>query len=54
MTDTKVLISGAGVAGAALAHFLHHDGFDVTVVERAPACATAATRWTSAAPHSTS
>lgn len=36
MTDTKVLISGAGVAGAALAHFLHHDGFDVTVVERAP------------------
>ncbi|MFE7615718.1 FAD-dependent monooxygenase [Streptomyces sp. NPDC057496] len=36
MTQTKVLISGAGVAGAALAHFLHHDGFDVTVVERAP------------------
>lgn len=36
MTQTKVLISGAGVAGAALAHFLHRDGFDVTVVERAP------------------
>lgn len=36
MTQTKVLISGAGVAGAALAHFLHRDGFDVTVIERAP------------------
>ncbi|MGH4033492.1 FAD-dependent monooxygenase [Actinomycetota bacterium Odt1-20B] len=36
MTQTKVLISGAGVAGAALAHFLHREGFDVTVVERAP------------------
>ncbi|MFB7668747.1 FAD-dependent monooxygenase [Kitasatospora sp. NPDC056138] len=37
MTKTKVLISGASVAGPALAHFLHRDGYDVTVVERAPA-----------------
>ncbi|XVS65426.1 FAD-dependent monooxygenase [Actinosynnema sp. CA-299493] len=31
-----VLISGAGVAGSALAHLLRHHGFSVTVVERAP------------------
>ncbi|SHL01624.1 FAD-dependent monooxygenase [Streptomyces yunnanensis] len=31
-----VLISGAGVAGPALAHWLHRYGFTVTVVERAP------------------
>ncbi|MGW5864628.1 FAD-dependent monooxygenase [Streptomyces sp. NPDC055239] len=36
-TKTKVLISGASVAGPALAYFLHRDGYDVTVVERAPA-----------------
>ncbi|MGW7385588.1 FAD-dependent monooxygenase [Streptomyces sp. NPDC054794] len=36
MTNTKVLISGASVAGPALAHLLHRDGYDVTVVERAP------------------
>ncbi|MFI9805034.1 FAD-dependent monooxygenase [Streptomyces sp. NPDC052301] len=32
----KVLISGASVAGPALAFFLHRDGHEVTVVERAP------------------
>src|SRR4051812_15066955 len=32
----KVLISGASVAGPALAYFLHRAGHDVTVVERAP------------------
>lgn len=37
MTTTKVLISGASVAGPALAYFLHHGGYEVTVVERAPA-----------------
>ncbi|GAA2229301.1 MULTISPECIES: FAD-dependent monooxygenase [Kitasatospora] len=31
-----VLISGAGVAGAALAHWLHRGGVAVTVVEHAP------------------
>ncbi len=31
-----VLISGAGVAGPALAHWLHHHGIRATVVERAP------------------
>ncbi|MEU7000178.1 FAD-dependent monooxygenase [Nonomuraea sp. NPDC046570] len=36
MTKTRVLISGASVAGPALAYFLHRDGYDVTVVERAP------------------
>ncbi|WP_275467044.1 FAD-dependent monooxygenase [Streptomyces noursei] len=37
MTKPKVLISGASVAGPALAHFLRRDGYEVTVVERAPA-----------------
>lgn len=36
MTRRTVLISGAGVAGAALAYFLRRDGCAVTVVERAP------------------
>lgn len=33
---TSVLISGASIAGPALAHWLHRYGFAVTVVERAP------------------
>ncbi|WP_327063849.1 FAD-dependent monooxygenase [Kitasatospora purpeofusca] len=33
---TTVLISGAGIAGTALAHWLDRYGFRVTVVERAP------------------
>jgi len=33
----RILISGAGVAGPALAHWLHRYGFRATVVERAPA-----------------
>jgi 2-polyprenyl-6-methoxyphenol hydroxylase-like FAD-dependent oxidoreductase len=37
MEDRTVLISGAGVAGLALAHWLKRYGFTVTVVERAPA-----------------
>ena len=36
MTTKKVLISGASVAGPALAYWLHRDGYQVTVVERAP------------------
>ncbi|GAA2603759.1 FAD-dependent monooxygenase [Paractinoplanes durhamensis] len=32
----RVLISGAGIAGPALAHWLHRAGADVTVVEKAP------------------
>jgi 2-polyprenyl-6-methoxyphenol hydroxylase-like FAD-dependent oxidoreductase len=36
MTKPKVLISGASVAGPVLAYFLCRDGYDVTVVERAP------------------
>ncbi|MFG1963690.1 FAD-dependent monooxygenase [Nonomuraea sp. NPDC049028] len=36
MTKTTVLISGASVAGPALAYFLHRDGYEVTVIERAP------------------
>lgn len=35
MTNSRVLISGAGVAGPALAYWLVRRGFDVTVVERA-------------------
>ena len=37
MAKTRVLISGASVAGPTLAHFLQRAGYDVTVVERAPA-----------------
>ncbi|MEH7309225.1 FAD-dependent monooxygenase [Neobacillus drentensis] len=33
----RVLISGASIAGPALAYWLHRHGFDVTVIERAPA-----------------
>lgn len=33
----KVLISGAGIAGCCLAWWLHRYGYDVTVVEQAPA-----------------
>ncbi|WP_433226016.1 FAD-dependent monooxygenase [Microtetraspora malaysiensis] len=37
MTNRNVLISGASVAGPALAYWLHHHGFTPTIVERAPA-----------------
>lgn len=37
MKNRSVLISGAGIAGPTLAWWLHRYGFDVTVVERAPA-----------------
>ncbi|WP_432931460.1 FAD-dependent monooxygenase [Microbispora sp. CA-135349] len=37
MTNRSVLISGASVAGPALAYWLHRHGFTPTVVERAPA-----------------
>ncbi|SFI92935.1 FAD-dependent monooxygenase [Amycolatopsis regifaucium] len=36
MVDAKILISGASVAGPALAFWLTRYGFEVTVVERAP------------------
>ena len=39
-TPRTVLISGASIAGPALAHWLHRYGFAVTVVERAPALRT--------------
>jgi 2-polyprenyl-6-methoxyphenol hydroxylase-like FAD-dependent oxidoreductase len=35
--NTSVLISGASIAGPSLALWLHRYGFDVTVVEKAPA-----------------
>src|SRR6201747_2594375 len=37
MTKKTVLISGASVAGPALAFWLERYGYDVTVIERAPA-----------------
>ncbi|MFJ1708761.1 FAD-dependent monooxygenase [Kitasatospora sp. NPDC088346] len=37
MGNTDILISGAGIAGPALAYWLRRAGFAVTVVERAPA-----------------
>jgi 2-polyprenyl-6-methoxyphenol hydroxylase-like FAD-dependent oxidoreductase len=36
MSDVKVLVSGASIAGPALAHWLHRRGAQVTVVEQAP------------------
>ena len=36
LKNTTVLISGASIAGPALAYWLHHYGATVTVVERAP------------------
>jgi len=33
-SDKKILVSGASIAGLTLAYWLHHAGFDVTVVER--------------------
>ncbi|NGN70248.1 FAD-dependent oxidoreductase [Streptomyces sp. A7024] len=37
MAKQRVLISGASVAGPTLAYWLHRQGYDVTLVERAPA-----------------
>src|SRR3954468_2270811 len=37
MKNLNVLISGASVAGPALAYWLHRHGFTPTIVERAPA-----------------
>ncbi|WP_245658876.1 FAD-dependent monooxygenase [Microtetraspora malaysiensis] len=37
LTNTHILISGASIAGPALAHWLIRYGFTVTVVEKAPA-----------------
>ncbi|NML67508.1 FAD-binding monooxygenase [Hymenobacter sp. RP-2-7] len=34
--NQRVLVTGASIAGPTLAWWLHHYGFDVTVVERAP------------------
>ncbi|WP_329425157.1 FAD-dependent monooxygenase [Streptosporangium sp. NBC_01495] len=36
LKNTNILISGAGVAGPALAYWLHRHGFTPTIVERAP------------------
>ncbi|WP_024805907.1 FAD-dependent monooxygenase [Nocardia sp. BMG51109] len=36
MKNRRILISGAGIAGPTLAHWLHRFGFEPTVVERAP------------------
>jgi len=36
MTAQRILISGAGIAGPALAYWLHRYGFQPTIVERAP------------------
>src|SRR5579859_6150919 len=37
MENNEVLICGGGIGGSALAYWLRRYGFDVTVVERAPA-----------------
>ncbi|BAU87672.1 monooxygenase FAD-binding protein [Streptomyces laurentii] len=37
MANNGILISGAGIAGPALAYWLREQGFAVTIVERAPA-----------------
>ena len=40
MNNRNILISGAGIAGPALAYWLHCYGFNPTVVERASALST--------------
>ena len=50
----KILISGASIAGPTLAYWLHRYGFDVTVVEKAPAVRTGDTRSISGAARSVS
>lgn len=37
MKPQKILVTGASIAGPALAYWLSRQGMDVTVVERAPA-----------------
>src|SRR5437764_14743428 len=37
LQNSNILISGASAAGPSLAYWLHHYGFNPTVVERAPA-----------------
>src|SRR5271156_5777807 len=37
LQNRNILISGASAAGPSLAYWLHHHGFNPTVVERAPA-----------------
>ena len=36
MSEIRVLVSGASIAGPALAHWLHRRGAEVTVVEQSP------------------
>src|SRR3954454_756464 len=36
MSDMRELVTGAGIAGPALAHWLHRRGAEVTVVEQTP------------------
>ena len=35
MTGNSVIVVGAGHIGIACAHYLHRDGYDVTVIDRA-------------------
>src|ERR1700710_756933 len=37
MTDVRILVQGASIAGPALAHWLHRHGAEVTVVEQTSA-----------------
>jgi len=46
----RVLISGAGIAGLTVAHWLRRYGFTPTIVERAPSLLTGGYRSMSAAP----
>ena len=32
----RIAISGAGIAGPSLAHWLHHSGHEATLIEKAP------------------
>src|SRR5436305_11711914 len=40
MRNSRVLVSGASIAGPSVAYWLQRAGFDLTVVERAPALRT--------------
>ena len=46
VSGSRVLVSGASIAGPALAHWLHRRGAEVTVVEQSPGLRPVGRRWT--------
>ena len=46
MSNIRVLVFGASIAGPALAHWLHRRGAEVTVVEQSPGLRRVGRLWT--------